>query len=44
VTTTNSYGNVLLKSGNKLMIKNGSGEVLIKNGFECEKGAQLVIE
>ena len=39
-----SYGNVVVKSGAKLTILNGTGGVTIKNGFECENGAELVIE
>ena len=44
VTNTEPYGNVLIKSGSKLTIKNGNGSVSIKNGFGCEKGAELNIE
>lgn len=44
VTTTVPYGNVTVKSGSKLSIKNGTGGVTITKGFECEKGAELVIQ
>ena len=44
VTTEIPNGNVKLKSGSKLSIQNGSGGVTIKNGFECEKGAELTIQ
>jgi len=43
VTDEKKYGNVIVKSGSTLTLKNAS-EVVIKNGFECEKGAALVIE
>ena len=44
VTTGMSYGNVNLKSGSKVSIQNGTGGVVISNGFECEKGAELTIQ
>ena len=44
VSTEIDNGNVLVKSGSKLRIKNGAGGVVIKNGFECEIGAELVVE
>lgn len=44
VTTAKPYGNVSVKSGVKLSIQKGSGGVAIKNGFECERGAELIIE
>lgn len=44
VSTEIDNGNVLVKSGSKLRINNGAGGVVIKNGFECEIGAELVIE
>lgn len=44
VTTDQTNGNVYVNAGNKLEIKNGYGGVLIKNGFECKKGATLNIE
>ena len=44
VTSSQSYGNVKVKSGSRLTIKKGSGGVTIKNGFECEQGAEMVIE
>ena len=31
-------------SGNKLFIKKGSGGVTINDGFECEIGAEFVVE
>lgn len=43
VTTTLPEGNVTIKNGNSLNITRGSG-VTIKNGFEVEKGAQLIIQ
>ncbi len=44
VTTDKPYGNVMVKSGANLSIQNGSGGVTIKSGFECEKGAMLIVE
>ncbi len=44
VTTAKPNGNVTVKSGTKLTIQNGSGGVTIKNGFECENGAELIVE
>lgn len=35
---------VVVKSGNKLCIKNGSGGVTIQDGFECEQGAVFEIK
>jgi ribosomal protein S4E len=43
VTTSSPYGNVTVKNGASLNLKSTSG-TFIKNGFECEKGATLVIE
>jgi hypothetical protein len=34
----------IVRSGNKLFIKKGSGGVTINDGFECEIGAEFVIE
>ena len=44
VTPNKPYGNVTVKSGSKLSIHNGTGGVTISNGFECEKGGELIIE
>ena len=38
------YGNVVVRNGATLRILNGTGGVTIKNGFECEQGAELIIE
>lgn len=43
VTTSESYGNVILQSGAKVKINKGSG-VTIKNGFECKQGAEFIIK
>lgn len=43
VTTSKSYGNVTVKSGASLQV-NSSVETVIKNGFECEKGATLTVQ
>ena len=32
-------GDVIVKKGHKLIVKNGPGGVFIDVGFECEKGA-----
>lgn len=37
-------GGVVVKSGNKLVIENGTGGVTIQDCFECEKGAVLEIK
>ena len=37
-------GDVIVKTGSKLSIKNGPGGILLDGGFECEKGAILEIE
>ena len=37
-------GEVVVKRGNRLVIKNGPGGVTIDYGFECEKGASLQIK
>jgi len=44
VTTEKDYGNVTVKTRSKLKVENSSGGVTIKNGFECERGAELIIE
>ena len=44
VTTGIPYGNVVVKPNSKLTIQKGSQGVLIKNGFECEMGAEMIIE
>ena len=36
-------GDVIVKSGHRLVINNGTGGVTIDYGFECEKGASLEI-
>ncbi len=35
---------VRVKSGNKLIIQNGSGGVIIEDSFECEEGAVFEIK
>jgi hypothetical protein len=37
-------GPVIVKSGTKLVIKNGTGGVRLIEGFECEKGAILEVK
>ena len=44
VTPDISDGEVVVKNGHKLIIKNGTGGVLIESGFECEPGAVLQIK
>lgn len=44
VTTSETYGNVIIKNGANLNIKVDSGDVILKNGFEVETGSTLVIE
>lgn len=44
VTPDVSDGDVIVKSGHKLIIKNGNGGVYIDAGFECEKGGVLEIK
>ncbi len=44
VNPSESYGNVVVKSGSSLNVDVGSGGVVIKNGFECGKGATLEIK
>jgi hypothetical protein len=41
--TTEEAGYVTVKSGSKLVIKNGDGGVFIDYGFKCEKGASFSI-
>lgn len=43
VTSSIAYGNVLINSGASLRI-NSTTETIIKNGFECQLGATLIIE
>lgn len=43
VTNDKEHGNVIIKNGKTLKITNAS-EVIIKNGFECEKGATFIVE
>lgn len=44
VTPDVEDGEVIVKDGYKLIIKNGVGGVLLNYGFECEKGAILEIK
>lgn len=44
VTTAKPFGNVFVRSGAKLSIHKGNGSVTIKNGFECENGAEFIIK
>ena len=44
VNPSESYGNVVVKSGSSLNVDVGSGGVVIKKGFECGKGATLEIK
>lgn len=44
VTLEKPYGNVVIETGAKLSIQNGTYGVTIKNGFECKLGAELIIE
>lgn len=37
-------GEVIVKKGHKLIIKNGQEGVLIESGFECERGAEFEIK
>jgi len=43
VTEEETYGNVVINPGAKLLIKNRS-QVNIKNGFECKIGGELLVE
>lgn len=43
VTSSSSYGNVVIESNAKVNIGKGAG-VTIKNGFECKSGGELVIK
>lgn len=43
VTTTKQYGNVTIKKRGSLTLK-ANTETTVKNGFECEKGAELIIK
>lgn len=44
VTAAVNSGNVIVKSGKKLIVKKGSGDVYIDSGFKCEKGAAFEIK
>ena len=44
VSTLKPNGDVMITSPAKVTIHNESGEVTIKNNFNCEKGATLIIE
>jgi hypothetical protein len=44
VTPSIEDGDVTVKDGSKLIIKNGTGGVYIDAGFKCEKGARLEIK
>ncbi len=43
VTTMKQYGNVRIKKGGSLTLK-ANYETILKNGFECENGAELIIK
>ena len=43
-TTSETFGDVIIKDGAKMDIKVGSGGVTLKNGFECQIGGSLVVE
>ena len=43
-TTSETFGDVIIKDGAKMDIKVGSGGVTLKNGFECQIGDSLVVE
>ena len=38
------FGDVAVKSGKKLIIEKGTGGVVFKDGFKCEKGAKLEVK
>ena len=44
VTPDVEDGEVIVKKGYKLIIKKGSGGVMLDYGFECEKGAIIEIK
>lgn len=44
VTNTISYGNVIVEPDSYLKVKNGNGDVIIKNGFECQQGGTFEIK
>ncbi len=44
VTSLKPNGDVTILSPTKVTIHKGSGEVTIKNNFDCEKGATLIVE
>lgn len=43
VTATKQYGNVTIKKGGSLTLK-ANYDTILKNGFECENGAELIIK
>lgn len=43
VNMAQPYGNVTIEPGAKLMINKGAG-MIIKNGFECKQGGELLIK
>lgn len=43
VTNTKPYGNVTISSGAKVFVSKGQG-VTIKNGFECQYGAEFIVQ
>ena len=43
VTNTKPYGNVTISSGAKVFVSKGQG-VTIKNGFECQSGAEFIVQ
>lgn len=44
ISSETSYGNVVVKAGKKLIVKKGSDNVHIEQGFKCEKGAVFEIK
>ena len=43
-TSKTDFGDVAVKSGKKLIIEKGTGGVVFKDGFKCEKGAKLEVK
>lgn len=43
VTSSIPYGNVIINNGANLRL-NSTSEMIIKNGFECQKGATFIVE
>lgn len=43
VTSSIPYGNVIINNGANLRL-NSTSETIIKNGFECQKGATFIVE